>query len=222
MEEPSNPLGKALNGLLEGKRGGLVLNVLIGVLVIASLLLPPVSAQERVFEAGYTAIESEEGGSVVDSDGMQLTVLPEGLEEDVKVKEESVPMASFLAGSAGKELEKAAQVLPSTLQPKSPIYEVGVKGAMPSAVVLTVPIPNNAEPYETLSLYNWTGEEWQFVPSQLIVEDDVMEGRLDHVPETVAAFQSTSRPPQVSAELPEYVSLPELGGQALTELNPLG
>ena len=222
MEESSNPVAKGMNGLLEGKRGGLLLNLLIVVLVLASLLLPPVSAQDRILNAGYTSVNPDEGGSVVDSDGMQVTVLPEGMEKEAKLKQESVPMASFLDGSAGKELKDAAQALPSTLHVKSPIYEIGVKGTMPTAVVLTVPIPNNAEPYETLSLYNWNGEEWEFLPSQVIYEDDVLESRLDYVPGTVAAFQGTPRPPQVSAELPEYVSLPELGGQALTELNPLG
>ncbi len=222
MEESSNPLVKLLDGLLEGKRGGLALNVLIVVLLIGTLLLPPVSAQERILDAGYTSIDAEEGGSVHDSDGMQVTLLPEGLEKDVKLKEESVPMASFLDGSAGRELEEAAVALPSTLHVRSPIYQVSVKGSTPTVVILTVPIPNNAEPYETLSLYHWTGEEWEFVQSQVIYEDDRMEARLDYLPETVAAFQSTPRSPQVSAELPEYVSLPELGGQALTELNPLG
>jgi hypothetical protein len=222
MEENSSPVAKGLNGLLEGKSGGWVLNVLIAVLVVVSLLLPPVSAQERILDAGYESIPGDEGGSALDSDGMQVTLLAEGLEKDVKLKHESVPMASFLDGSAGKDLRDAAQALPSTLHIKSPIYEMDVKGPMPSDVVLTVPIPNNAEPYETVSLYSWNGEEWEFIPSQAILEDDVLEARLDYVPQTVAAFQSTARPPQVSAELPEYVSLPDLGGQALTELNPLG
>ena len=222
MEEHSNPVARALNGLLEGRSGGWILNALIAILVIVSLLLPPVSAQERILDAGYESIPREEGGSLLDSDGMQVTLLSEGLEKDVKVKQESVPMASFLDGSAGKELREAAQALPSTLHIKSPVYQMAVKGPMPGDVVVTVPIPNNAEPYETLSVYSWNGEQWEFVPSQAILEDDLLEARLDYVPETVAAFQSTSRPPQVSGELPEYVSLPDLGGQALTELNPLG
>jgi hypothetical protein len=158
----------------------------------------------------------------MDADGMQVTLLPGGLERDVKLKEEQIPMASFMDGSAGKDLVEAAKALPSTLVVKSPIYQLRVKGSMPTDATLSVPIPNNAEPYETLSLYQWTGTEWQFLPSQLIYEDDVMEAHLDHVPETIAAVQSAALPPQVSAELPDYVSLPELGAQALAELNPLG
>jgi len=222
MEMSSNSTASTLRAVLEGKTGGWILNVAIVVLVIAGLLLPPVSAQERVFEAGYRTIDRDEGGSVQDSDGMQVTVLPEGLEKNVKLKLEAVPMASFLDGSAGADLKEAAEALPSTLHVRSPIYEIGIKGSTPGDVVLTVPIPNNAEPYETLSLYTWNGEQWEFVPSQLVIEDDLLESRLDHVPQIVAAFQSTPRPAQVSAELPEYVSLPDLGDQALAELNPLG
>ncbi|MGD2205507.1 MAG: beta-galactosidase [Anaerolineae bacterium] len=222
MDKRANRLVSGLNALLEGKRGGMVLNVLIVVLVIAALLLPPVSAQERILEAGYTTIDANGGGSALDPDGMQVTLLPEGLEKDVKLKEESVPMASFMDGSAGKQLIEAAKELPSTLHVKSPIYEVDVKGPMPSDVILSVPIPNNAEPYETLSLYEWTGEEWRFLPGQVLVTDDVIESHLDYVPQTVAAVQCAAHPPQVGAELPDYISLPELGGQALAELNPLG
>jgi spore germination protein YaaH len=222
MDEKPNPVLRGLNALLEGKQGGLILNLLIVFLVIAALLLPPVSAQERILEAGYTEIDGDEGGSVLDPDGMQVTLLPEGLEKDVKLKEESVPMASFMDGSAGKDLEEAARALPSSLHVKSPIYELGFKGGMPTVAVITVPIPNNAEPYETLSLYEWTGGEWRFVPSHVIYEDEIIESRLSFLPETITVVQSAARPPQVSAELPEYVSLPDLGDTALTELNPLG
>jgi hypothetical protein len=222
MEQKPNPLLLGLNGLLEGKRGGIVLNALIGVLVVTALLLPPVSAQERILDAGYTDIDREEGGSVQDADGMQVTLLPAGMEKNVKLKEEAVPMASFMDGSAGKDLVDAAKALPSTLHVKSPIYRMAIKGPMPTDVALSIPIPNNSEPYETLSLYEWTGEAWQFVPSEVIVEDDVLEAHIDFVPEALAAVQSAGHPPQVSAELPEYVSLPDVGDRALTELNPLG
>jgi hypothetical protein len=222
MEEKPNPVVGVLNALLEGKTSGLVLNVLIVVLLIGCLLLPPVSAQGRILDAGFTAIDREEGGSVSDPDGMQVTLWAEGLQKDVKLKVESVPRASFLEGSAGKDLKEAAQALPSTMIVKSPVYEIGVKGPMPADVFLSLPIPNNAEPYETLSLYSWTGEEWQFLPGHVIADDDVIEAHLDHAPSAVVAAQSDARPPQVSAELPEYVSLPELGEQALAELNPLG
>ncbi len=222
MEQKTNPLLGGLNGLLEGKQGGWVLNVMIAVLMISALLLPPVSAQDRLLNRGFVDIDQKDGGSVLDPDGMQVVVLSEGLADDVKLKEESVPMASFMDGSAGKELVEAAKALPAHLHIKSPIYQMSVKGPMPTQTVLSIPIPNNAEPYETLSVYEWTGEGWTFVPSHVIYEDDVLESRLDYVPGSIAVASSTDLPPQVSAELPDYVSLPSLGERALTELNPLG
>jgi hypothetical protein len=225
MESHDNPPSGGLTTVLEGRRGGLILNVAIAVMLILGLFLPPISVQARILDAGYTRIDPDEGGSVSDPDGMQVTVWPEGLDKDVKLKVESVPNASFNAGSAGRNLKEAAAALEATgntLRAKSPIYEISVKGPMPSVVTLSVPIPNNAEPYETLSLYSWSGENWEFVPSKVIVEDDVLESRLDYVPEAVAAFQSGARPTVVSVEIPEYVSLPEMGAQAIAELNPLG
>jgi len=217
--------GAFLGGLgsaLEDRRTGWVLNIAIVALVIAALLLPPVSAQDRVLDAGYQTIDHETGGSVEDPDGMQVTVWPQAMEKDIKLKVESVPRSSFMDGSAGSDLVEAAKLLPSHLHVKSPIYEISLKGPMPTSATIIVPIPNNSEPYETLSLYNWNGEEWEFLPSQVILEDDVLEAHLDHVPQTVTAAQSAAQPPRVSAQLPAYVSLPELGDQALTELNPLG
>ncbi len=224
MEQDPTPLLSKLGDLLEGKRGAMALNVLIVVMIVLALLLPPVSAQDRILEAGYTAMDRDQGGSVTDPDGMQVTLWPDGLESDVRLLEEAVPMRTFLDGMAGKQLYAAAEALASdTLTVKSPIYTMAVKGAMPTNVALSVPIPNNAEPYETLSLYEWTGEEWAFLPSTLVAEDDRLESpNLDHVPSAVAVFQCSGRPPQVSAVLPDYVALPDAGKQALAELNPVG
>jgi len=222
MEQKPDPILKGLGGLLEGRTTGLVFNLLIVVLLVLALLLPPVSAQERILDAGYEAIDRDNGGSVIDPDGMQVTLSPAGLQGNVKIKEESVPMASFMDGSAGKDLVAAAEALPTNLRPKSPVYKMSVKGEPPTDVTLTVPIPNNAEPYSLLSLYDWTGEKWQFVPGQVIVEDDVIEAHLDYLPRAVAVLQNTSQAAQVSAELPDYVSLPQQGSQALAELNPVG
>ncbi|MFC2029487.1 hypothetical protein ACFLWA_02020 [Chloroflexota bacterium] len=222
MEEKPNSVLDGLNGFLEGRSGGWLFNVAIVVLLITVILLPPVSAQRRILDAGYVKIDNEDGGAISDPDGMQIYLLPDGLEKDVKLKEESIPMASFMDGSAGRDLEEAARALPSHLRVKSPIYTVRVKGRMPENVLLSVPVPNNAEPYETLSLYSWNGTEWTFLPSVIVAEDDILESTLNHVPEAVAVVQSAAQAPRVSAELPEFVSLPELGDQALAELNPLG
>jgi hypothetical protein len=222
MDEQQGGFLDRLGGWLEGKRSGVVAYGVIAVLVIAALLLPPVSASERLMGSGYSSIDSEAGGSVTDPDGMQVTLWSGGMTGDVKLRETSVPMASFLDGSAGSRLVEAAKTLPATLLVKSPIYEIDARGESPTAVDLSIPVPNNAEPYETLSLYHWNGTDWLFVPSQLVPEDDVVTSRLDFVPETLAVFQSTGRSAMVSAELPDFTGLPAAGSSALVELNPIG
>ncbi len=222
MVDQSPSFLTSLTKAIESRAAGIVLNVMIPVLVVVSLLLPPVSAQQRIFEAGYSTIEQDQGGSVVDPDGMQVTLLPAGLSEDVSAKLESVPRVDFLGGTAGKEMELAAQSLPSHLIIKSPVYRIRIKGEAPRDVILTVPVPNDAEPYETLNLYAWTGDAWEFVPGRVIVEDDVFESHLDYAPLTVAVMQTRPQSPVVGAALPDYTSLPAQGQQALTELNPVG
>jgi hypothetical protein len=222
MDDKTPSFLTSLGQAIESRAAGIVLNVLIPVLVIVSLLLPPVSAQQRIFEAGYSTIEQEQGGSVVDPDGMQVTLLPAGLRESVRIKLQSVPRLDFLGGTAGKEMEVAAQALPSHLLIKSPVYDLQVKGEAPSDVILTVPVPNDAEPYETLDLYTWNGDAWQYVAGRVIFEDDVIESHLDYLPSSVAVMQTRAQSPVVSAELPDYTSLPDQGLQALAELNPVG
>ena len=62
---------------------------------------------------------------------------------------------------------------------KSPLYEITLRGETPTKVMLSVPIPNDSEPYSSLDLYEWTGEAWQWRPHTVIADDDVMESRLD-------------------------------------------
>ena len=76
MESHDNPRSDGLTTVLEGKRGGLMLNVAIAVMLILGLFLPPISVQARILDAGYTRIDADEGGSVSDPDGMQVTVWP--------------------------------------------------------------------------------------------------------------------------------------------------
>jgi hypothetical protein len=224
MEQKPDPTLRRLSTLLEGRKTALVLNVLIVVLVVLALLLPPVSAQERILDAGYKAISREVGGSINDraEQKVQLTLLAEGLQDNVKVKLQTIPKQVFMTNRKDKDLIAAAQALTTNLHVKSDIYKIGLKGKMPSSTIITIPIPNDSEPYEQISLYDWTGTEWKYLPSQVIPEDDVIEAHLDHLPHAVAVLQNTGQAPVVSAELPDYVTLPETGEQALAEVNPLG
>ncbi len=222
MEE-TKPLFEVVEIIIEGKWAGWVINLgLIPLLMVLSVLLPPVSAIERIFEAGYSTIDMG-GGAITDPDGMQVTFLPEGMSSAIKAKLTSISRNTFLEGSAGRDLLRAAEIMPSNLVMKSPFYSTSLRGGkIPTAVVLAVPIPNDAQPYRTLDLYTWTGEEWQWLPSHLILEEDVIESYLSYVPSSVVVMQTKPIAPAVSAELNLNETIPPEGKDVLVEINPQG
>lgn len=218
----TNPLLRLLEEMVEGKWSGCIINLgLIPLLILSSVLLPPIRAVGRIMDAGYTTIPRT-GGAILDPDGTQLTIPSEGLTGEIKARLTSVPRINFLEGSAGGDLLKAAEELPDYLVMKSPLYRLSVRGKMPSQAILTIPIPNDAEPYATLDLYSWTGEEWQWLPSQIILEDDVIESRLPFVPRSVAVMQTRPIAPAISAALTAEAIIPPEGKDTLVEINPQG
>ena len=214
--------GGKLEKLLEGKWTGWVINlVVIPGLLVASLLLPPVSIRERLFEADFVRIDAG-GGSVVDPDGTQVTVLSEGVVSPVRMQLKATPRTEFLEGSAGKAMLLAAEAIPDRLVMRSPLYRISVRGEPPTKVNLTLPIPNDSEPYSSLDLYEWNGEEWVWQPHTVIAEDDLIESRLGSLPQTFAIFQSNLQAPVVAADLSLDGALPGQADQALSEIHPLG
>ncbi len=199
MNEEKSPFIKALEILLEGERTGQLINfVLIPVLLILSVLLPPVSLANRVMAAGFTTITLA-GGSVVDPDGTQLTILPQGFSQQIRVRITSLSRLDFLAGKT--EEKEAMELMPTYLDMKSPLYLLEVRGPMPEHSTLTIPIPNDAEPLANLDIYQWTGEEWQWLPHKIIPEDDVIETCFSSLPRGVAVMQTSPQAPSVAAEL---------------------
>jgi hypothetical protein len=210
-----------LTQIFEGKWGKWIVNlVVIPALLFAALWLPPISLRERVLEAGFTTIDDETGGSVLDPDGTQITILPEGMVAPFRIRLSSIPRVDFLKGAGG--MAEAAKKLPKNLEIKSPLYKVSYRGTIPTSVILTVPIPNDAEPHETLDIYYWDGSQWKWLPHQLIPEDELLESRIDFVPQAFAVMQTKPFPPFVSADLPLNGSMPPEAKEALVEINPQG
>ena len=87
---------------MEGKWTGWVINlVVIPGLLVATLLLPPVSIRENLFEADYARIDAG-GGAVTDPDGTQVTVFSEGVVSPIRMKLKVIPRTELLEGSASK------------------------------------------------------------------------------------------------------------------------
>ncbi len=208
-------------GFVRSLPGSLLINAALAVVILASVLwLPPISLTKRLLNRGYATI-GPESWSVADPDGTQFTVPAEALRGSLKARLTSMPRADLLGGKGGEELIRAAQSVPSFLDVKSPLYRLSLRGEMPSAAILTIPIPNNAQPYETLDLYAWTQTGWSWVPSKVIGAEDLILVELDSVPSQLDLVVAQTRllPPIVSADL-TGPSVPEQAAGAVVELNP--
>ena len=220
----NNPLG-AFGAAIESRQGGIVINwILIPLLVIAALLLPPIQLVDRIIDQviGYERIEDNTGGAIHDADGTKVTILPEGMDGDVKLALAPVARHTFLRGEAGAELVRAAEQFPPTLIMKSPFYQIKYRGNEPDIVVLEVPIPNESEPHSTLDLYTWNGQEWAWLPSQQVAGQEILEAKLKGIPSSVVVAQTNPVRPFVSTSLAPGSTVPEAFKDSLVEVNPQG
>ena len=193
-DEPLRPETTPASGLKRFATAILSL-VLIPALVIAALLLPPISLLERIQGLSTTAIDRN-GGSLMDPDGTTIIFPPEGVIESFRVGLESIPRAEFLNGSAGEGWLTALSALaPAGLEAKSPIYQVAVQGGRLEQSIVQIPIPNDSQPYETLELYTWDGDSWEFVPSAVLAVEDKIEARVGGPPPSNFVVMQTSAPP---------------------------
>ncbi len=217
---PLNTIGAAI----ESKWGGIIIYLLMAFLCVAAILLPPISLVDRTVNRfmGYQTFDKTTGGSVVDADGTRIDILPEGLDGRISVVMEPIPRDVFLRGEAGKDLIPAAEQFPPNLVMKSPFYQIKYKGNDPKAVLIYVPIPNEAEPYTTLDLYSWNGESWEWLPSHQIVGEETLESKLDYLPKSLIAVQTHPVRPYFSTNLPPGSVVPETIKDLLVEVNPTG
>jgi spore germination protein YaaH len=210
-------------GPARGLLGSLVIYALIVVLLVATMLLPPISAAERILSFGYADIPAEEGGFVTAEDGAQLIILPEGVEHKTKLKFTAISRSSFLEGTSGSDLLPAAENIPLWLIMKSPYYQIQSRGRKPpTQVVLRIPIPVDAEPNYSLDLYSWNGQAWEWLPHFIPPGDNFIESQLDFLPRSAVVVQTKPLEPSVSVDLPESADLPEQARNALDEIDPQG
>jgi hypothetical protein len=196
----------------------------IAAVVIIILLLPPVSLLKRLGITGYTTLDAKDS-SISHEDGLTLSVNPETYTGRLRLQVTSVPRLEFLEGSAGSALRKAVEALPQNLLVKSPLYQVKTRGDSAQPVMLDVVVPNDAEPWETLDLYTWTGEEWQWIGSDLhteVAEHEFIRARVTDVPESIVVVQAQSVAPIVSTPLEPGDNPVATAAGVINELNPTG
>ncbi|HQY90467.1 SH3 domain-containing protein [Caldilinea sp.] len=195
--------------LLEGPAAWLITFLLIPALLVAILLLPPISLLNRLQSFTLDRISANTGGAIVEPDGTTVNFPAEGVMANFQAKLTATPRTEFIEGQAGDDLYKAAQNLPDTLIAKSPVYHVELSGRDPLQAIVTIPIPNDSLPYETLAVYEWTGNTWRHLPARVLPEADMLEARLDFVPRDFMVVQTMAGIPAVTLNLGADGQLPQ-------------
>ncbi|MBI3958992.1 MAG: SH3 domain-containing protein [Chloroflexi bacterium] len=216
------PFGRNLASLLEGSAATVASLILIPALLAVALLLPPVSLLERIQGLTLTSVGTE-GATLTDPDGTALIFPAEAVETSFRASLQSIPRADFVSGSAGEEWRPAIASLPNSLQPKSPIYQLVIRGDEPQKAVLRMPIPNDSEPYETLDLYTWTGEKWSYVPSTVVrAEDRVIADLSSPLVGNFVLMQSAAPLPRVAVNVGLSGQLPAFSDSAVATVAAAG
>ena len=220
VSQKPNPFVYFLESIVEGKLGGCLVNLLVVAMVVMVLLLPPISLADRLMSIGYTRI-GVQGGSI-EEQGLEVNFLPEGVTRAFRVDLDVVPRSTFLEGSAGSSLIKAAESIPPNLTMRSPYYAIDRRGAMPEAVLLVVPMPGEVEDVNTLDLYAWNGETWDWLPSNKVPTESILESQLNYLPESVVVMATHPINPNVSTNYTLDTPLPDNIRDTLVEINPRG
>ncbi|MCL4833327.1 MAG: SH3 domain-containing protein [Caldilineaceae bacterium] len=214
--------GRGLASLLEGSAATVVSLILIPALLAVALLLPPVSLLDRIQGLAFTSV-SDAGGTLTDPDGTALIFPAEAVDSGFRASFQSIPRADFVSGNGGEEWRSAIASLPNSLQPKSPLYHLTLRGDEPQKAVLQMPIPNDSEPYETLDLYTWTGDKWAYLPSTVVrTEDRVFADFAPDIPANFVLMQSAAPLPRVGVNVGLSGQLPAFSDSAVATVAVAG
>ncbi len=229
------PLGERLSATLAPLRERMGDNAwiygvigLVVVLFILALFIPPFSLLQRLGITGYAALTAEADKNYVEHpDGIRM-IVPATYEGKLRVRLESAPRADFLGPSTHSQYRKPAEALLSSeyshLDPKSPFYKIHTKGRNDQQVMIEVAMPAAAEPWETLDLYTWTGEAWEWVGSELhteAAENEFIRAWVTDIPDNIIVVQAGAIPQTISAPLGPEDDL-AASTSVVDEINPTG
>ena len=89
--------------VLEGPAGWIITLVVLPILLILTLLLPPINLMDRLQAFTYTRISSA-GGAISDADGTIVNFPAEGVRAAFMASIDSTPRAEFIEGQAGRDM----------------------------------------------------------------------------------------------------------------------
>ena len=89
----------------------LILGIALVILIIAALLLPPISLPQRFANRGMTSIPAATSSDISDPDGTRVAFPAYGVPSGFRAKLASVPRDRFLNGEGGEAARAAANAL---------------------------------------------------------------------------------------------------------------
>lgn len=199
----------------------ILLWAMVAILIIAGVLLPPISLGKRLFQSGYVRLDSD-AAQTSHPDGLWLDVSSAQLDKALRVKLESVPRLEFVSGVASEDWQAAARAWPPHLTLKSPLYSIAFQDEAAPPVHLELSIPNESEPYSLLDLYAWDGAAWRWVPSRLDLATDRIMSDLDRAPQAIVVVQAGAQDPMIGMFAGEGEVLPPEMRGMVTALYPTG
>ena len=77
-----------------------------------------------------------------------------------------------------------------SLEIQGPLFLIASRPAQAGPAVLEVPLPDEAGGWETLDLYTWTEEAWEWLGGRMEPDRGVLVARVDRLPPLVALMQT--------------------------------
>lgn len=178
----------------------LILYGAIALLVIAGLLLPPISLFERLFTScGDLAIDAN-SPTARTPDG--LTIRQAAADQAYRLTVTTIGKADFDTGGLTDQMSGAREALPVNLVPAGPVYQLNVCGEQPQPGALSLAVPAGAQPVNTLDIYAWDAkaEAWNWIGSDHNLADNTVSASVDALPSAVTLVQTTSAAPAIGLE----------------------
>ncbi len=204
---------------------GLLALFIAGMLVVAGLILPPVSILDRVFGVPYVMLDAEHNAYLTTDSSMTVILNPADVGRDFGVFVETVALNDFIAGNGETAawIPVAQAAVPPYLALQSQVYHLQTTGEAPDGMTVDLRLPATAATQDTLDVYGWftdTGR-WEFLPAQLNTAGNLSVS-MGEIPEHLALFQAAPLDPIVLTPVDVTEALTPNAAQVATIVAPAG
>ncbi|MSP12120.1 MAG: hypothetical protein EXR62_04080 [Chloroflexi bacterium] len=173
---------------------------LVPLLVLLTLLAPPVGLIDRWRYRDYTRIDQR--GGQIQGNGVTLQI-PAG----------TVNNPTYLRLSQTANLPAA---LPGGYEQVGAFTEIQTSGTAGSPAVINISLANPTQPVNQQDLYAWEGAQWKFLPNR--VENNQLVAEMGTLPPGLILLHSSKGQLQVSSNLAAGQEIPPATAQRISQV----